>query len=271
MALTISSSYLSQDSLSLNDAIEEIKVRVQENELESLLGAAPFLYALGRNRSFLVDALICETKRGPVQTIGLQDTSLILYHDARLVIRANFWFPRNGFPATYASRIDSFGYLIPHNHDFNFLTLGYWGPGYRTAIYECDMRGKKAVSTGDAVDLVFLENTALPAGKLMIYRAMQDVHLQEHPPEFSISLNVALLPSHRCTGQHLFDIGNKSVRAVLDHSRSQILACKLAAVLRDESLLANLDSVRTSSTDLRVLAAANAAISVISNQPNSSM
>jgi hypothetical protein len=271
VALTISSSHFSQDSLSLNDAIEEIKARVQENELESLLGAAPFLYALGRNRSFLVDALIRETKRGPVQTIGLQDTSLILYHDAGLVIRANFWFPRDGFPAAFASRIDSFGYLIPHNHDFDFLTLGYWGPGYRTAIYECDMRGDKAVSAGDSVDLVFLENTALPEGKLMIYRAMQDVHLQQHPPEFSISLNVALLPSHGRTGQHLFDIDNKSVRAVLDHSRSQILACKLAAVLRDESLLTNLYSIRTSSTDPRILAAAKAAISVILNESNSSV
>jgi hypothetical protein len=264
MALTLSSSRFSQDALSINDAIEEIKGRIQEKEPESLLDAAPFLYALGRNRSFLVEALLGETKGGT--DLGLQNTSLILYHDARLVFRANFWFPLDGFPAAYVSRVNTLGYLIPHNHDFNFLTLGYWGPGYGTSIYECNLGAGKIVSAGDSIDLVFSENTTLPEGKLMFYRAIQDVHKQDHPPAFSISLNVALLPSDQRSGQHLFDIDNRCVRSVLDHSRSQILACKLAGVLRDETLLTNLDEIRNSSTDPRILAAANDAISVISNQ-----
>jgi hypothetical protein len=264
MVLTLSSSRFSQDALGINDAIEEIKARTQDNEPESLLDAAPFLYALGRNRSFLVEALLGQTNCGT--DLGLQNTSLILYHDARLVFRANFWFPRDSFPAAYAWRVNTLGYLIPHNHDFDFLTLGYWGPGYSTSIYECNLEAGKFVSAGDSIDLVFVENTTLPEGKLMFYRAIQDIHLQDHPPAFSISLNVALLPSHQRSGQHLFDIENKCVRSVLDHSGSQILACKLAGILRDETLLTNLDEIRNRSTDPRILAAANAAISVISNQ-----
>jgi hypothetical protein len=69
------------------------------------------------------------------------------------------------------------------------MTVGFFGPGYETTIYEYDS-SKVTGFVGESVDLRFLETTQLPPGKVMLYRPHADVHAQYPPSELSISLNL---------------------------------------------------------------------------------
>ncbi|GAB2573247.1 hypothetical protein GCM10027066_15640 [Dyella jejuensis] len=92
---------------------------------------------------------------------------------------------------------------MSHNHSFDFVTCGYFGPGYTTRILEVD----PDLITGDLdefVELNFLEETTLPIGKVMIYRAYRDVHTQFPPPELSISLNLMCLNGHDLNAEQYF-------------------------------------------------------------------
>src|SRR5262249_58797067 len=99
-----------------------------------------------------------------------------------LYVRANIWHPRGQEPPTARVAGEMSLYGLPHDHAFSFLTVGYWGPGYRTAIYEYD-RQRVVGRIGEAVDLTFLEETTLPIGKVMYYRACPDVHDPASPPQ----------------------------------------------------------------------------------------
>src|SRR5262249_50680818 len=123
-----------------------------------------------------------------------------------------------------------FSYQIPHDHNFSFLTVGYWGAGYETAIYEYD-RSRVSGRAGEPVQLSFLERTTLPRGKVMFYRALTDVHCQEPPEEFSISLNL-VLPLAEPEEQLFFDLDSSTVTEHGSAPGAGIVAlCRLATHL----------------------------------------
>lgn len=79
---------------------------------------------------------------------------------------------------------------LPHDHNFDFLTLGYFGPGYWSDYYEYDY-GEVTGWRGEAVpSLRRIERSRLEQGKLMLYRAHIDVHAQYAADALSVSLNI---------------------------------------------------------------------------------
>ena len=78
---------------------------------------------------------------------------------------------------------------MPHDHNFSFLTVGYFGPGYRSRYYEYDY-SKVVGNIGEKPELRFVEESALYEGKMQLYRAHLDIHDQIPPESLSISLNV---------------------------------------------------------------------------------
>lgn len=187
-------------------------------EEESLLHAAHWLRKLGNNRDFLADIMLAELKDGPE---GQEDASS---YGAQVVMlspfapdyfmRANFW-PGPNDHVFRASGQSAFSYEVPHDHNFHFLTVGYFGPGYASDYYEYDYEAVAGV-IGEKAGLRFVERSTLDPGKLMHYRAHLDVHSQLPPESLSVSVNI--MHSGGAQGwldQYGFDVEKDEITRVL--------------------------------------------------------
>lgn len=161
-------------------------------EEESLLAAARRLRRLGNDRDFLGDMMVEALKSSAsgqedASSYGAQVIMLSpLGHE--FFLRANIW-PGRGDHMFRASGAGAFSYELPHDHNFDFLTLGYFGPGYASDYWEYDYEAVEGV-IGERAGLRFLERSTLSPGKMMHYRAHRDVHSQLPPESLSVSLNI---------------------------------------------------------------------------------
>lgn len=191
---------------------------------QSLLGAASWLRRLGNNRSFLGDMLVEELsgrhrQEAERNAYGAQAIILAVPGDG-LFLRANIW-PAANDRAFVASGASSFVYGMPHDHNFDFLTVGYFGPGYGSDYYEYDY-DEVAGFVGERAGLRFVERSNLGEGKLMHYRAHHDVHSQLPPESMSISLNIMTSRSdQRWFDQYGFDLDTGRISAILSSGSSE--------------------------------------------------
>ena len=176
------------------------------------------LKKLGNNRDFLADLMIDELKRrceGQVRD-NQYSAQVIMLHSAskKFIIRANFW-PALKDSVIRHSGTDPFFYGVPHDHNFSFLTVGYLGPGYWSDYYEYDY-GSVVGFPGEDVALRFIEKTRLEQGKVMLYRAHKDVHLQLPADAMSVSLNI-VESSHSSAfrDQYRFDIEHAKIDGIM--------------------------------------------------------
>lgn len=159
---------------------------------DSFVSVAPLLARLGRNRDFLPDLAIAELKQrcaaqSADNAYGAQ-VFLLRPPNGRYVLRANFWPARDDAVVRYSGTAPFF-YDMPHDHNFSFLTVGYLGPGYWSDYYDYDVDAVTGVP-GESAGLRFVERARLDTGKLMLYRARRDIHVQLPPDQFSVSLNI---------------------------------------------------------------------------------
>jgi hypothetical protein len=202
MPLTIPTNETS--AISLEDLVEHLHAeKIDPSDQDALAAAAPMLKRLANNPDFLVERVVQELK--DIDT--LQDENsysaqvFMLHAPSRagqlFFIRACFW-PSEQEQLVKVSGTDPFFYFRPHDHNFNFLTVGYSGPGYWSDYYEYDYAATTGLK-GEAVDLKFIERSRLETGKVMLYRAINDVHDHLPADSFSGSINImenTLRPQH---------------------------------------------------------------------------
>lgn len=198
---------------------------------ESFAMAGPLLARLGRNRDFLAELAIDSLKtRCADQAAGNAYTAqvfLLRPGNGRYLLRANFW-PAADDAVVRASGTTPFFYDMPHDHNFSFLTVGFLGPGYWSDYYEYDVAGLSGV-IGEDAGLHFVKRSRLAPGKLMLYRARQDVHAQLPPDSFSVSLNI--LGYDRAQpwwDQYRFDTAADTISGVLTTAPSEALVALAA-------------------------------------------
>ena len=215
------------DAWGLDDLVaglDAADVDVRDEDAFAALG--PMLARLGRNRRFLADLAIAELKdrcegQAAASAYGAQ-VFLLRPPNGRYVLRANFW-PAREDAAVRASGTAPFFYDLPHDHNFPFLTYGYLGPGYWSDYYEAD--GEADRLAGEAAGLRFAERSRLEPGKLMMYRAHRDVHVQLPPDSFSVSLNILGYDhAQPWRTQYRFDIAANTVADALTTTPSEALA-----------------------------------------------
>ena len=121
-----------------------------------------------------------------------------------------------------ASGASSFVYGLPHDHNFNFLTLGYFGSGYWSDYYEYDF-GEVAGCRGEEVpSLRFIERSALDLGKMLLYRAHLDVHAQLPANDLSVSLNIMHASGAQgWLDQYRFDLDQGRIKAIVSGGSSE--------------------------------------------------
>jgi hypothetical protein len=210
------------------------------DEEESLLHAARWLRRLGNDKTFLGDMLIGELAQRHREDVldnayGPQ-VMMLAPPNGEFFIRANIW-PSLDDHMVRASGGASFVLGLPHDHNFNFLTLGYFGPGYWSDYYEYDY-GDVVGYRGEAVpSLKFIECSRLEEGKLMLYRAHRDVHAQGAADSLSVSLNIMhTTGAQGWLDQYRFDLERREIGAILSPGPSEALI-KVAVGLGDAEAL----------------------------------
>jgi hypothetical protein len=196
----------------------------EPREEESLRHAAGWLRRLGLNRDFLAEMMIAELDRrhragDDGNTYGPQ-VMMLSPLGGEFFLRANIW-PSRDEHVFRSSGGGTFAYDLPHDHNFDFLTFGYFGPGYWSDYYEYDYEAV-AGAIGEPAGLRFVERSRLEPGKLLHYRAHRDVHSQLPPDALSVSLNV--MHSGGAQGwldQYAFDLERNAIARVLSAGASE--------------------------------------------------
>lgn len=225
----------------LDEAVDAIAAGGFDPHDEASLGnAALWLRRLGNDRDFLGDILIGELAqrhRDDVLDNAYGPQVVMLAPPCGdFFIRANLW-PSPDEHMVRASGGTSFAYGLPHDHNFSFLTLGYFGPGYWSDYYEFDY-GDVTGWRGEAVpSLRFVERARLDPGKLMLYRAHVDVHAQ-HPAEaLSVSLNVMHTSGAQgWLDQYRFDLDRREIGAIISPGPSEVFLKLAVGLGSDEAL-----------------------------------
>jgi hypothetical protein len=256
MALTIETT--TDAKIDLDEFQEYLRANFDSADPESAIAAAEPLRALANNERFLTDRLNSDLLKGDDFQIGNDYTAqtFVLASHRNWFVRANIWTPPSNIPEMIAAEKELFPYLVPHDHNFSFLTVGYWGSGYWTRLYEYDPTSVTG-EPGEKVDLHYVGRTSLTRGKVMHYRASKDIHSQEHPEEFSVSLNLMIArPEEYARDQYFFDLESETISKVSGKQNSGgVLICEMAGVIGDSTTAAALDALSATHGSARVRAA----------------
>ena len=219
------------DTASLAECVDALRAQgFEPTDEDSLQHAAGLLRRLGNDRDFLGDLLVQELTRG-IRDDADKDGGMASYGPQVIMLspagaapdfflRANIW-PSPDEHAMRASGGATFVYGVPHDHNFDFLTLGYFGPGYWSDYYEYDFDTVEGWR-GEPVDLRFVERSRLEQGKIMHYRAHRDVHAQHAADALSVSINVVHAGAAQgWLDQYRFDLDSKRVTAILNNGASE--------------------------------------------------
>ncbi|MDT8759781.1 transposase [Sphingomonas psychrotolerans] len=235
--------------MSLNIAVQtERKIGLEEfqelyrdgkydaRDADSLAAAAELLLALSNDKAFLADLILDELTN---DMSGQRDnfygpTVLKLGHPTETtVMRANIWAAATD--EDYRRSPNAFIYGVPHDHNFNFLTVGYWGPGYKSRYYEFDYEDVEGY-TGEALKLREVSFKSLEPDSVMLYRAHHDIHSQLPPDKLSISVNIMdSAPQHHYKDQYMFN-GDAERIAVVLSSRCSPTLFEVAASFGDPEI-----------------------------------
>lgn len=209
-----------EDSIELGDLVELLETGPFDPDDEDCMASwGDALKRLANNRRFLGDLVLAELKQRCAGQLAANHYSsqVIMLHGRakKFLIRANFW-PAEGDSIFVHSGGDPFFYGLPHDHNFSFLTVGYLGPGYWSDYYEYEY-GEVAGVAGEKVDLRFVERARLDQGKVMLYRAHRDVHLQLPADAMSVSINIlGVSPTHEFREQYQFDVERNEIVGIIN-------------------------------------------------------
>ncbi len=221
--------------MSLDDFVHFVDANVDLNSYDSLISAAQELAAVSSDKNLLpmfLSKAIDEYLSGNVLP-SYNAQSILLARGKGFYVRANIWSPLKLQSAlrTHEERI--FSYRNTHDHNFSFLTVGHFGPGYTTRLYTYEV-SKVVGRIGELVDLSDEGETTLHVGKVMAYKEKYDVHTQLPPDELSISLNLMVERSRDAEpDQYFFDEKSGRITGLPEiaivHRRASII--RLAASL----------------------------------------
>lgn len=234
-------------SIELNEFCDYVQSNYKFLNPESMVELAPMFKQLANNKSLLEDFIINELKNIDSFQINnpYSSQSLNLYLEpGKFFIRANVWLPDMNFHKVNGKEEKRlFAYYQAHDHNFDFMTIGYCGSGYWTDIYEYNHSHVQGY-IGEKVDIKFLETTQLSKGKIMIYRGSKDIHIQRCPDEFSISLNLMAPAPLPVRDQFMFNIETSTVSSIIrsNYSGRKILI-EAAGFLANENIKDVLSSI----------------------------
>lgn len=246
-----------KEVLSLESFVQHVASCDDLNTEEGLTKCALALRALANNKSFLTAFI----RDGLGRSGGFQPENAFSPDNIQLgrgpgfVVRALTWLPdaRTYMPTSETAQREAqmrmFG--LAHSHDFQLLTVGYWGPGYLTRLFTyhpqpCDAPGSR-------VDLRRLPDARLSEGRVMHYRPYVDVHEQQTAPSFSISLNLIAFVDAEAKAQRDAYVFDSDAQTILRLNRGRSPDnddfIRIASAIGDAQTTQLLDQIRLGRQD----------------------
>lgn len=218
-------------SIDYSDFLEELKSF--DHKLfddEHIEKTAILLKRLYNNRTFLTNYF-----NEILKDVGSQAWNLYTFQVFMLAkekyfnLRAPIWMPPRGQESDAA-----FVYDLPHDHNFDLMTLGYLGSGYKTDIYQYDSKNTIGYPT-EKVNISKPTRYQLSPGKILFMQANKDIHTQIPPRDLSISFNI--MKSYDLTNkQFIFNLKKKEITRKVNDEVGPLFF-NLAAKLGDQNTL----------------------------------
>ncbi len=236
MAITLFPS--DESCITLREYIETVRDIVSPRDIDSVEASASLLRRLGNNQSFVVEFLNAQLKLWPANALPFYSVqSSILAAEGPFSVRLNIWPTISEEGRMRKTQANLYSYFDTHDHNFTFMTVGYFGPGYGTRIYEYDPEGVVGY-IGEKVEIRLLEETTLPVGKVMLYRPSRDIHTQLPPVDFSMSLNLMVSDPQRAslTDQYYFNVESSTISAYVEsHSSKRVSQVRMMQFVGDDN------------------------------------
>ena len=236
---------------------EYVQQNVDVRDSASIEAAAPMLKALSRNKDFLMETINEDIKDMQLQKKinPYSAPTFALSMGKNFLVRANIWPLEASDQKRRSFENGILVYGLPHDHNFDFLTVGYHGPGYETEMYEYDFDQVQGY-VGEDVEIHYNETTTLPDGKIMFYRKSKDIHLQLPPKKLSVSLNLLTSTEQGDkSNQYIFDIKNKKISGFNQLNIStRVFLFDLAKAIGNENSIDAIESISKNSYCFRTRA-----------------
>ncbi|EAQ97956.1 hypothetical protein [Congregibacter litoralis] len=254
MALTIENS-CDQPRVSPKEYLSYLDRNIDPRDTAGIIESAPMFATIADDERLLTENLNAYLagfiESGAQAELGNQ--SFLIGVNGCYILRCNIWLPlEEAELSADQERLEKEVYFFekPHDHNFDFLTVGYFGGGYRTRIFEYNRRQVEGFP-GEKVQARFLEETTLPAKKVMMYRAMQDIHTQYIPDELSISINLLVdNPELRLEPQYVFNSNVDRIESLVPQTRlsTKCSLIPIAGLIGDQNTAQLLEDICLSSS-----------------------
>ena len=173
--------------------------------------------------------------------------SIMLGNSENFALRANIWLPVKASSFEAHERELYAYHQLAHSHNFRFLTVGHFGPGYASDCFEIDAANIEG-RPGEPVELLDFRREQLTPGRVMYFQPYSDVHVQREPEELSISINLLFRNEPRLRDQLFIDVDSSAIAAApfdtLSNRRAG--AMRIASLLGSGETIELLENVRES-------------------------
>ncbi len=221
----------------LPEFVEHVESHVDVEDYDSIVENAWALRALANDRNFVLDGYHDELKRHwHAEAANVQSSQTVrLAAGDGFYVRSNIWLPiRASVHEPFERQL--YSYDLAHDHNFDFVTVGYFGSGYETDLYSYDYDAVDGF-VGEQVEIREHGTHMLSPGRIMVYRGGRDIHIQRTPADVSVSLNLLCTPKdmHK-TQQYLFDVGSRTiVNGAGDLGSMRMFVLELMRHINDEN------------------------------------
>lgn len=250
------------DAVSIGDFIEHLKTKVDVNDPQSLIEAAPMLRALARDRRPLLDAMHQQMReRFAMQRVPSSQV-VVLGGGSDCYVRVDLW-PTETQARNIAYQEQAGVYRVAIGQSFTTMLTNYFGSGLVHDLFHYDA-GEIQGFPGEAVNLSFSERLVLDDQAVAVFTPHGELIQRRAPESFTATLGVFVL---KTTGDmHMVDVNTKKLAAlspqVPGSRRAALIA--LAGAIGDDETREHLDAMRLDHECWQTRLAANQALAQLS-------
>lgn len=223
------------ESISIDEFVSRAQQVNLQNEQE-LISLAPAMRQLANNKTLLSDFIhagLADYNNFQSDNPYSSQSYILAEVSDCSFLRFAIWAPLN-----YGEKLnenDFYSYGTAHDHNFSLLTAGMLGSGYTTSIYQLEPGQKVIGYVGEDVRLTAATHVQLSRGRVMLYEAGKDIHVQHPAPDLSISLNLIVGQAEKYPQQFYYDVERQKIAGYVSHSRfKRGVFFRYAATLGDE-------------------------------------
>lgn len=196
-----------EDRLSLAEFVDHLETTFDLDEADSLIGVAPYLRALANDPDLIAHHCNAEIQRvlDAKEESPFVSSPLELASAPSYALQATIWMPDSVAEALRPPSAQTQTDRRAHNHNFNVMTIGYFGPGCITDLYTFNAKDDRA-EPADRVDLRFNQRVRIQKDCAVICREAVDVHAHVTPEALSISMSLCIFSDRTpVTDRLIFD------------------------------------------------------------------